>query len=108
MHDDIIVLVVPCVTYRSLADVMFHMISQNAAGRTALLIPLLDVLTNVFACEKYEKRRGVLMHHANLVWADAQRHIGNDSDLADVSCRNSRLRRTLTDGELGVIGELGL
>ncbi len=33
-----VVLVVPNVTYRSLCDVMFHLIRQNAEGRTALLI----------------------------------------------------------------------
>ncbi len=102
---DTIALVVPCVTYRSLADVMFHMIRQNAAGSTALLIRLLDVLTNVIASENDEKRREVLMHHANLVWADAQRNIGNKSDLADVCSRYATRQRTLAHGALGAIGK---
>ncbi|RZI75366.1 MAG: DUF2254 domain-containing protein, partial [Variovorax sp.] len=83
-HDNAVVLVVPSVSYRSLVDVMFHMIRQNAAGSTAVMIRMLDVLTAVIACEGDEQRRHFLLRHARLVWDDAQRDIGNPADLADV------------------------
>ena len=107
LRDGTVALVVPSVTYRSLADVMFHMIRQNAAGSTAVLIRLLDVLTAVIACEHDTSRRDVLARHADLAWADAQRNIANESDLADVQRRHGALHRTLTHGALGAIGARG-
>ena len=41
------VLVVRAVDYDGLTDTMFHMIRQNARGKPAVLIRLLDVLTTV-------------------------------------------------------------
>ncbi|TAL88356.1 MAG: DUF2254 domain-containing protein [Candidimonas sp.] len=108
MRDDAVALVVPSLTYGSLAGVMFHMIRQNAAGSTAVMIRVLDVLTRVIACENDEARRKVLLHHADLVWADAQRDIGNAADLADVGRHHAMLRRTLAHGALGAIGARGL
>lgn len=98
MQKDVVLLVVPSVSYRSLADVMFHMIRQNAAGSTALSIRLLDVLTAVMACEGDEGRRQVLLHHGALVWADAQRTIANQTDLAEVARRHTTLLSTMTQG----------
>lgn len=106
LHEGAVALVVPSVTYRSLADVMFHMIRQNAAGSTAVMIRLLDVLTAVMACETDPARREVLARHANLVWSDARRDIGNEEDLADVGRRYATLRLTLAHGVLGAIGAL--
>ncbi len=108
LRDGAVVLVVPGISYRSLVDVMFHMIRQNAAGSTALMIRLLDVLTAVIACESDPVRRTVLSHHADLVWADAQRDVANAVDLADVGRRHAALQRTLAHGALGAIGARGL
>ncbi|RZL62959.1 MAG: DUF2254 domain-containing protein [Variovorax sp.] len=108
VHDGAVALVVPSVSYRSLVDVMFHMIRQNAAGSTAVMIRMLDVLTAVIARESDAARRQVLARHADLVWADAQREIGNEDDVADVGGRHATLRRTLTHGVLGAIGARGL
>ncbi|CAN5884110.1 DUF2254 domain-containing protein [soil metagenome] len=108
VRDDTVALVVPSISYRSLVDVMFHMIRQNAAGSTAVMIRLLDVLTAVIACESDPARRDVLMRHADLVWDDAQRDIANKSDLADVGRRRAGLQRTLAHGALGAIGARGL
>lgn len=107
MRADVAALVVPSLTYSSLTDVMFHMIRQNAAGSTAVLIRILDVLTSVIACENDEARRRVLLNHADLVWTDAQRAIGNAADLAAVGRRYATLRRTLAHGALGAIGAVG-
>ena len=104
LRDETVALVVPSVSYRSLADVMFHMIRQNAAGSTALMIRMLDVLTAVIACETDAERREALSHHADLVLTDARREIGNAMDLADVCRRHATLRRTLSHGVLGAIG----
>ncbi|AMM26320.1 DUF2254 domain-containing protein [Variovorax sp. PAMC 28711] len=108
MRDDAVALVVPNVSYRSLVNVMFHMIRQNAAGSTAVMIRLLDVLTAVAACESDKDRRAALLDHANMVWLDAQRNIANSSDLADVGRRHDTLRRTLAHGALGAIGARSL
>ncbi|RYF32215.1 MAG: DUF2254 domain-containing protein [Comamonadaceae bacterium] len=107
VREGTVALVVPSVSYRSLVDVMFHMIRQNAAGSTAVLIRLLDVLTAVITCEHDPARREVLARHADLAWADAQRDIGNESDLADVQRRHATLQRALTHGVLGAIVALG-
>ncbi len=107
LRDDAVALVVPSVGYRSLVDLMFHMIRQNAAGSAAIMIRLLDVLTVVIACESNQARTAELMRHAELVWADAQRDIGNPCDLADVGRRYTTLQRTLAHGALGTIGAVG-
>jgi len=77
-------LVVPSVSYDGLTDAMFHMIRQNAAGSTAVLIRLLDVLTAVASCEWQADRCATLARHAKLVVEDARRSIGNRADLHDV------------------------
>ena len=50
------------------------------------------------------QRRAVLLHHADLVWADAQREIANAGDLADIGRRRALLQRTMEQGVLGAIG----
>jgi uncharacterized membrane protein len=106
MREGAIVLVIPNVTYESLVDVMFHMIRQNAAGSTAVMIKLLSVLTAAMACETDSLRRSVLLRHADLVWADAKRTIDNPADLADVQARRSLLELTMQRGTLGAIAAL--
>ncbi|RCW68167.1 DUF2254 domain-containing protein [Pseudorhodoferax soli] len=108
LRDGAVALVVPTVSYRSLVDAMFHMVRQNAAGSAALMVRLLDVLTVVIACEGSQSRRQELVRHAELVWADAQRDIGNAADLADVGRRFATLHRTLDHGALGTIGAVGI
>lgn len=104
IRENAVALVVPTLTYSALVDVMFHMIRQNAAGSPAVMIRLIDVLTAVVACETNSERREVLSRHADLVWADARRGIGNESDMADIGRRHARFRRTMADGVLGAIG----
>lgn len=103
-RDKAITLVVPTVGYETLVDVMFHMIRQNAAGNTAVMIRMLHVLTAVVSCESDRQRRAALLRHADLVWADAQRSLANPADLADVARRREALQHTLEHGVLGVIG----
>lgn len=80
-------LVVPSVNYDGLTDAMFHMIRQNAASSTAVLIRLIDVLTAVASCEPDAGRCATLARHASLVADDARRSIGNRADLQDVLAR---------------------
>ncbi len=108
LRDGALALVVPNLGYRSLVDIMFHMIRQNAAGSTAVLLRLLDVLVAVAACERDAARRETLSEHARLVWLDAQRSIPNPSDLGDVKRRYDSFHRTLAHGALGAIGARGL
>jgi len=99
-----VVLVIPCLTYRALADVMFHLIRQNAGGSAAVMIRLLDVFAAVIASESDEARRAVLLRHADLVWTDAQRDIANESDLSDVRRRHATVRQALVHGALAAFG----
>lgn len=103
-----IALVVPNASYVSLVDVMFHMIRQNAAGSTAVMIKLLDVLTAVMACETESLRKDALQRHADLVWQDAQREIGNEADKGDVKRRHDTFERTMLHGALGALGARSL
>jgi uncharacterized membrane protein len=103
VRDGAVALVVPSVGYKGLVNVMFHMIRQNAAANAAVLIRLLDALTAVVVCEEDPDRRDVLQHHAELVWIDAQREVGNASDREDVYRAYQRFERAL---EFGVLGAL--
>ncbi len=96
-----VVLFVPTLDYASLVDIMFHMIRQNSEGNTPVLIRMLDVMSSVLSCETEPDRRRAVLRHAELVWADAQRTLGNASDLADVGRRHDRLRRIAHDPPLG-------
>ncbi|MEO5566542.1 MAG: DUF2254 domain-containing protein [Luteimonas sp.] len=82
-----IALVVPNVSYRSLCDVMFHLIRQNSEGNTALLIKLAEVLAVVAACEPDHERRDALAEHAARLSSDAKRTVGNPTDLGDIQSR---------------------
>lgn len=104
MRNGTVVLVVRNAGYRGLVNVMFHMIRQNAAESAAVLIHLLDVLTAVITCEARKERRGVLAQHADLVWSDAQRRIGNESDVADVFTRYQAFRRAAQSSSASATG----
>jgi uncharacterized membrane protein len=90
-RDGRLALAMPGVDYDGVADGMFHMIRQNAAGSAAVLIRMLDVLTAVAHCDHAPERRGTLRRHADLVLADANRTIGNLSDLRDLRARHDAL-----------------
>jgi uncharacterized membrane protein len=83
------VLVVPSVDYEGLTDTMFHMIRQNAAGKPAVLIHLIEVLTVVAHCEKDAARRMNLKRHAGLVLTSSECSIASSSDLDDVRQRHA-------------------
>jgi len=102
-----IVLSAPTIDYTSLVEVMFTMIRQSAAANTAVLIRMLDVMSAVLSCETEPERRSALARHAELVWVDAQRTIGNPADLADVARSRSRLNRIANDPPLGGFEALG-
>ncbi|KRC17807.1 DUF2254 domain-containing protein [Acidovorax sp. Root217] len=101
---DSVVLVVPDIGYAGLVNVMFHMIRQSAAANAAVLIKLLDVLTAVVVCESATDRKESLAHHAELVWADARRQLGNRSDRQDVHRRYRSFRSAAAYGVLGAVG----
>ena len=81
-------LVVPSTTYDGLTDTMFHMIRQNAAQNTAVLIRLIEVLSAVSSCERDPPRVRTLRRHADLVLGDATRTVKTPADLADVVRRH--------------------
>ncbi|MFA5898258.1 MAG: DUF2254 domain-containing protein [Hyphomicrobium sp.] len=95
-------LVVRGIDYDGLTDTMFHMIRQNARGKPAVLIRLLDVLTRVLSCERDPERMETLQRHADLVIGDAERDIRTPADLADIQ---RRYERFLGMREIGPEGE---
>lgn len=98
MHGDAIALEMPDLGYERLVGLMFHMIRQNAAGSPSILIRMLDVLTQVAHCEREPERRVTLVHHAGLICSDAERNVGNPSDLAVVKARADLFHAALRNG----------
>ncbi len=90
--DGVAVLCTPATSYDGLADAMFNMIRQNAAGSAAVLIRLVEVLAAVADCEPNAGRMATLRRHAGLVVDDARRTIGTPADLADLLARHARSR----------------
>lgn len=83
-RDARVVLVVPSNGYDGLLNAMFHEIRQSAAGKAAVLIRLLEVLTAVSTCEKALLRLQSLQRHADLVLGDAERSLATPADVEDV------------------------
>lgn len=104
MREGAVALVVPDIGYGGMVNVMFHMIRQNAAAHTAVLIRLLEVVTTVVICETSTDRRAALSHHADLVWSDVQRDVKNESDREDVRLRHLGFQRAAASGVVGAIG----
>ncbi|MEO5658531.1 MAG: DUF2254 domain-containing protein [Polaromonas sp.] len=103
LRHDQLALFVPHTSYRTYVDLMFHMIRQYAAGSTAVLIRLLQVLTAVASCEPDSGRRRELRRHAELVWSDAQRDVANPADLEDVGKRRTTFLRMIEGGTIDAL-----
>jgi uncharacterized membrane protein len=95
------VLVVPSVTYEGLTDAMFHVIRQNAAGKPAVLIRLIEVLIAVASCERDSGRRTSLKRHADLVLTDAERSVPNSADIRDLRERHAAFTASFASEPLG-------
>ncbi len=103
LRDDNPVLVVPSVDYEGLVAAMFHMIRQNAAGKPAVLIRIVEVLMAVASCEHDPARLATLQRHADLVLKDAERCNLAPSDLDDVRARHADFAIMCERGPLGLI-----
>ncbi len=86
--------------YDGLADAMFHMIRQNAAGSVAVLATGLDVMIAVASVERDQHRLETLRRHADLWLGDARRDIANASDLAELERRGESFRAMAKHGPL--------
>ena len=95
------VLVVPHIQYDQLVNIMFHMIRQNAAGNTSVLMRQLEVLTQVVSCERDRERMATLKRHADLVMGDAERDVTTPADLDDLRRRHGAFVTMMKDGPLG-------
>ncbi len=96
-------LVVPAIEYNGLTDQMFHLIRQNAAGSTAVLIRMLEVLTAVVSCESDTNRVAALRRHADLVLGDGQRDIATPADLNDLRQSHAKFAKMSLGGPIQVI-----
>ena len=94
-------LVRPSVDYDGLTDSMFHMIRQNAAGSSAVLMRMLEVLAAVAGCERDPARLAALQRHADLVLGDGERDVSTPADLADLRRRHSRFGAVREHGPTG-------
>lgn len=81
--------------YDGLCDAMFHMVRQNAASSAAVLIRLLEVLTDVLAVETSPARRAPLRRHADLALAAGQEGLEDPAGLADLRARHAAFLRAL-------------
>ena len=88
--DGVAVLCTSATSYDGLLDAMFDMIRQNAAGSSAVLIRLVEVLAAVANCERDPGRLATLRRHAGLVVEDARRTVGTPADLNDLLARHAR------------------
>ena len=100
-------LVTPAIDYDGLVDAMFHMIRQNAAGSTAVLIRLLEVLTAIIGCERDPSRMRTVLRHADLVLGDSVKDIDTPSDLAEVRGRHARFVLMKEHGPLALWSAAG-
>jgi uncharacterized membrane protein len=105
LRNERVALVVPVTDYDGLADVMFHMIRQNAAGHVAVLIHMLDVLTSVAGREPAPDRISALERHAALVLQDGERTIATPSDLGDLRARHALFAAVAQQGPLAYVNE---
>ncbi|MEO7207781.1 MAG: DUF2254 domain-containing protein [Steroidobacteraceae bacterium] len=96
-------LVVPAIDYDGLTDAMFHLIRQNAAGSTAVLIHILEILTAVVSCEHGAKRVASLRRHAALVMSDGERDIQTPADLNDLRQNHARFEDMAMGGPIRVL-----
>ncbi len=103
LRDGHAVLVMPSVSYAGLADAMFHVIRQNAAGSVAVPVRMLEVLSAVASCEHDSDRVAALRRHARLVIDDAERSVATPEDLADLRLRYEAFERMTTHGPLASI-----
>jgi len=97
-------LVLPSFEYDGLVDAMFQMIRQNAAGKPAVLIHMLEVLSSVLGAEKTPERIATLQRHADLILVDAEREVPARADLEDVMKRHAAFGRIVRMGVRGRIG----
>lgn len=104
LRDGAVALEMPGVDYARLAGLMLHMIRQNAGANPAILIRMLDVLTQVASCEHAPERRAILALHVGLIGADADRTVGNRADLRTVQQRAALFHATLGFGAAAAFG----
>lgn len=107
VRNDTIALELPCVSYQRLVDLMLHMIRQNAVRSPAILIRMLDVLTQVASSESDPERHAILAHHAELICLDAEREIANPFDLKNILHRRTVLQSAIKQAALpGMAGHV--
>ncbi len=99
------VVVVPRIDYDGLTDAMFHLIRQNAAGSTAVLMRMLEVLAAALGCERDPSRVAVLQRHADLVLGDAERDVPTPDDLNDLRKRHAFFVAVRRSGPAGALAE---
>ncbi len=97
------VLVWPSLGYADLADAMFDLIRQNAAGSVAVLVRMLDVLTAVASRDRDPDRAAVLGRHADLVLGDAERDVSTPADLDRVRARHTGFETMRRHGAVGFV-----
>ena len=96
------VLVVPSIEYAGLVDAMFHTIRQNAAGKTSVIIRILEVLAAIASCERDPVRVATLQRHADLALVAAEQNISAPADLEAVRNSHKTFAATLQNGPSGL------
>jgi uncharacterized hydrophobic protein (TIGR00271 family) len=100
VRNDVVALELPSMSYQRLVDLMLHMIRQNAGRSPAILIRMLDVLTQVASTESDPDRHAILAEHAELICLDAEREIANPFDLKNILHRRTVLQSAIHQAAL--------
>jgi uncharacterized membrane protein len=86
----------PITTFQGVTDAAFNQIRQFGRGSVAVIIRLLEVLGEMAPHVRDEQHRASLLRHATMAFADAQKHIDSEHDLADVQQRHETAVRALS------------
>lgn len=89
----------PAADYGDVAEVMFDMIRQSAAGSPVVLIHLMRVLTEVVGVETEPLRREVLIRHARIALKHGEDAFQCETDRIRLRSAHADFRRTLTQAD---------
>ena len=76
------------VTFTGMIDLCFNEIRQNAAGMPAILIHLLDTISQLACHTRTPEQRDALARHADMIAAAGRRDVADEQDRADIASRH--------------------
>ena len=87
----------PATDYAGLLDAMFHTLRESGAGQPAVMIRLLEVLSEVASIERDPARRREIRRHVGLAAEAALRGTPDDAAKVDTTGRRDRAFAALAE-----------